>query len=201
MPMQIILSCFVSHTSSLVIFHLRIPGTNDTGCLPLRNSRKILILEFIISSVPCFTDREYLNFILIIFNINFYINTDYITMRYSLHMITKFHTYCTSIYINANCSMMNSILSGDMKLVWQADKIKSILNTAFRKKLMRYVLWPCKMSSLVGCNIFYPTDRWPWNSWEVYDENMFLILFIRGFPSYTANQLYILLLLHRFMLP
>ena len=139
MPMQIILSCFVSHTSSLVIFHLRIPGTNDTGCLPLRNSRKILILEFIISSVPCFTDREYLNFILIIFNINFYINTDYITMRYSLHMITKFHTYCTSIYINANCSMMNSILSGDMKLVWQADKIKSILNTAFRKKLMRYV--------------------------------------------------------------
>ena len=75
--MQIILSCFVSHTSSLVIFHLRIPGTNDTGCLPLRNSRKILILEFIISSVPCFTDREYLNFILIIFNINFYINTDY----------------------------------------------------------------------------------------------------------------------------
>ena len=77
MPMQIILSCFVSHTSSLVIFHLRIPGTNDTGCLPLRNSRKILILEFIISSVPCFTDREYLNFILIIFNINFYINTDY----------------------------------------------------------------------------------------------------------------------------
>ena len=40
MPMQIILSCFVSHTSSLLILHLRIPGTNETGCLVLRNSKE-----------------------------------------------------------------------------------------------------------------------------------------------------------------
>ena len=162
----------------------------------LRNSKETTnsIIHHIFSFM--LQESRISNFIPRIFNITFYMNTDY-----NLHMITKFHTYCTSIYINANYSMMNSILSGDMKLVWQADKIKSILNTAFRKKLMRYILWPCKMSSLVGCNIFYPTDRWPWNSWEVYDENMFLLLFIRGFPSYTANQLYILLLLHRFMLP
>ena len=130
------MSCFVSHTSSLLILHLRIPGTNETGCLVLRNSKETTnssihhIFSFMLqdSRISKFYTKDFQHHLLYEYG-----------LWYNLHMITKFHTYCTSIYINANCSMMNSILSGDMKLVWQAEKTKSILNTAFRKKLMRYV--------------------------------------------------------------
>ena len=110
--MQIVLSCFVSHTSSLIIMYLRIPGTNETGCLVLRNSKKILIIAFIISLVPCFRDHEYLNFILMIFNINFNMNTDY-------------------------CWVMKFGVTIELKS-YSNNKVKSIWNKAFRKKRIRY---------------------------------------------------------------